>query len=443
MLVTKNTFLSYLNAYSKEVTFITLLKVAFIAAIIITLVYFIIKFKRRNKHFSENLLALYGAAKKPLFTIIIIYACYFGILGFESYYSEKLSGQAKEMLGYLLGMSELLAIIWLASNLITLAKKKLLRWAIDTKHTAIQLNLPAISDSFSAAVFLLMLNLFVPALYLRGIASEIMEKTLKVLFIMTLGWIFLQIVNILENIIINRYVTQNEDLILTRKIRTQVTILKRILYAMIVIITLATTLMVFDSVKSLGAGILTTAGLISAIGAFASQQTLGRLFSGLQLAFTQPIRIGDTVIIDNEFGQIEEINLSYVTVKLWDLRRLIKPTDYFTNQGVLNLTRESSQLLGTVFIYSDYTLPIDSVRKKFMDFLHVSSYWDKNVSALEVTDITEKCIQLRALVSAENSSMLWKLRCEIREKLVTYIVNHFPHCLPITREISPPLAKEG
>jgi small-conductance mechanosensitive channel len=197
-------------------------------------------------------------------------------------------------------------------------------------------------------------------------------------------------------------------------------------------------LMVFDSVKNLGAGLLTTAGVLSAIGAFASQQSLSRILSGLQIAFTQPIRIGDTVVVDNEFGQVEEINLSFVTVKLWDLRRLIKPTDYFTQNGVLNLTRESTQLLGTVFIYADYTLPLEAVREKFKELINQSNFWDKNVYGLDVTDATDRSLEIRLLVSAENADLLWKLRCEMREKMIAFLVDTYPECLAKTRQVPSP-----
>lgn len=433
----RNTIFSYFNLYGKEAGFVLFMKLGLIATLLISIIYFIFHFSSKNKIVSNYLSALYRTIKKPLLVIFLTYCGYLGILAFEIFYAEVINEKTKDIIGYLLGISEIIATIWLVSNIITLIKQKLLSWAINTEHTTIQYILPAISDSLSAAFLLLMLNLFIPALDLSGTSAEIMSKTLKVLFIATLGWICFQILSTLENLIVEKYVTKNDNLMLTRKVRTQVTILKRIVGATILIVTLATILMVFDSVKNLGAGILTTAGLISAIGAFASQQTLGRLFAGLQLAFTQPIRIGDTVIIDNEFGQVEEITLSYVIVKLWDLRRLIKPTDYFTSQGILNLTRESTQLLGTIFIYCDYTLPIESIRNKFTEFLQSSKHWDKKASALEVTDVTEKCMQLRALVSAENSGSLWKLRCEIREKLIAYIASQHPECLPITRQIKP------
>jgi small-conductance mechanosensitive channel len=222
----------------------------------------------------------------------------------------------------------------------------------------------------------------------------------------------------------------------SRKIYTQLTILKRIIIVFGVFLTFIAITMLFDSVKGLSTSLLTTAGIISAIGAFASQQSLGRLFAGLQLAFTQPMRIGDTVIIDNEFGQVEEITLFFITIKLWDLRRLILPTDYFTNKGLLNLTRESSELLGTIFLYTDYTLPVDLIRKKFTELLKASAYWNKKVGALEVTDIKQSTLEIRCLVSANDSSNLWKLRCELREKLIKYVVDHHHNCLAKTRSLS-------
>lgn len=268
------------------------------------------------------------------------------------------------------------------------------------------------------------------------IPDEVETKLSKLFLIGMIGWLFYKVVDSLSYIIMNQYRREKVDIITTRKVHTQVLILKRIIISIGVIITFASMLMVFDSVRNLGTGLLTTAGIIGTVGAFASQQSLARLFAGLQIAFTQPIRIGDTVIIDNEFGQIEEITLSYIVVKLWDLRRLILPTDYFTNKGLQNLTRESTQLLGTVFIYADYTLPVATVRKKFQTILNESSLWDKKVSAFEVTNITETALEIRALMSADNASTLWNLRCEVREKLMDYIVKHHPECLAAKRSLN-------
>jgi small-conductance mechanosensitive channel len=292
-----------------------------------------------------------------------------------------------------------------------------------------------LSTSLKAAVLLIMLNILIPALGINGSAEEIFAKLAKVILIGILAWLFVELLNGVEKLILNQY-AHDENAALTRKVNTQVLLLKKVILILAGVVTLASILMVFDSVKSLGTGLLTTAGVISAIGAFASQQSLGRIFAGLQIAFTQPIRIGDTVIIDGEQGQVEEITLSSIIVKLWDLRRLIVPSDYFTNRGLQNLSRTSSDLLGIVYFYADYQLPLAPVREEFNRILKNSKLWNGQVSNLQVTDIKDSGIELRALVSAKDSSTLWDLRCEVREKLMQYIIEQFPQFLPKTRNIS-------
>lgn len=349
----------------------------------------------------------------------------------------------KKTAPYLLHLVEYLIFFWIVFNFLTMGKKYLIKWSRQTTHKTLAIILPAISSSLQAAIGLLMVNILIPQLNFDGDVAIFLEKFAKVMFIMVLGWVFYQSVNVLEKYILNQYSENQVNFLTARKINTQVLILKRVILSIVFIIVLGSCLMVFDSVKNIGTGLITTAGIISAVGAFASQQSLSRLFAGLQIAFTQPIRIGDTVIIEKELGQIEEITLSYIVVKLWDLRKLIMPTDYFTSKGIQNLTRDSTQLLGTIFIYADYSLPIEAVRNKFNEFLQQSAFWDKKSSALQVTDLKENTMELRALMSAENSSTLWNLRCEMREKLIQFIVEHYPECLSRTRTVMLKQQEEG
>lgn len=374
--------------------------------------------------------------KFPVLFLIFGYALYFAWNIYQMYLLPEQSFSSKMTAPYLLRIIEVVVFCWIGLNFLILGKKRLLSWAANRKSRTLNILLPAISSSLQAAVFLMMVNMIIPELGLAGQQALVLQKLAKVLLIGVLGWIFYQAVNVLEKFIINQYIEHNTNISTARKINTQVLILKRVILTIGFIVTLGASLTVFDSVKNLGTGLLTTAGIISAVGAFASQQSLGRLFAGLQIAFTQPIRIGDTVMIDHEVGQVEEITLSYIVIKLWDLRKLIMPTDYFTSKGVQNLTRDSTQLLGTIFIYADYTLPIDELRAKYQEFLEASKLWDKKVSAFQVTDIKESTLEIRALMSAENSSTLWNLRCEIRELLIKYIVQHYPQCLAKSRTLA-------
>lgn len=328
-----------------------------------------------------------------------------------------------------LDLIECITYFGLVFSVVKSTKAYLIEWSEKYNHKTFGVILPAISSSLYAIVFFIMMNILTPELHLTNAPEYVLKNIIKALLIAMFGWMFIQIVNTAEQFIIKQYILNNEDLNKVRKINTQLSILKRVIIVLIVAITLASILMLFESIHNLGLGLLTTAGIISAIGAFASQQSLSRLFAGLLIAFTQPIRIGDTIIIDKELGQVEEISLSYIVVKLWDLRRLIVPTDHITSNGLQNLTRETSDLLGTTFFYTDYTLPVDIIRNKFFEILNDSPLWDKKNAAFDVTDIKETCMEIRGLMSAANSSQLWELRCQIREQLIAFIVEKYPHCL--------------
>jgi small-conductance mechanosensitive channel len=329
-----------------------------------------------------------------------------------------------------------ITLYWIIYNATQVGSRVFLEWASSKNYTLLFIIFPPIHSSLNGALFIVMLNMLLFSLNIQGSLGLILAKSAKIMLIIVIASVIYKIICSLERYIINKYIENNADISNSRKINTQLTILKRIIVFILVLLTFVAITMLFDSVRGLGTSLLTTAGIISAVGAFASQQSLGRLFAGLQLAFTQPMRLGDTVIIDHEFGQVEEITLSFITVKLWDLRRLILPTDYFTNKGLLNLTRESSELLGTIFLYADYTLPVDLVRSEFIELLKKSIYWNKRVGTLEVTDMKESTMEIRCLVSADDAGNLWKLRCDIREKLIKYIVEHHHSCLTKTRSLS-------
>jgi len=376
--------------------------------------------------------------QKPLFVLILIYAGYILLeLGNYVFHTRLISTAWIFRLSIsLLKIGEYITYFWLVLSAYHAASIHLLDWLVQTKKQATFVILSTLSQSLYAVIILMMTTFLIPLLGVTGIQEELLEKIAKLLLIGMVGWIFIQIVNGIEKLILHHIDIANNNGIKVRAINTQVLLLKKVIQAIIILVTLAAGLMTFESVRNLGAGLLTTAGILGAIGAFASQQSLSRLFTGLQLAFSQPIRIGDTVIIENENGQIEEITLSYVVVKLWDLRRLILPTDYFFSKGLQNLTRNSTELLGTIFIYADYTLPIDTIREKFFEYTKNSKLWNKNVATFQVTDIKERTMELRGLVSANDGTALWNLRCEVREALIKFIVNNYPTALPTKRNIT-------
>jgi len=191
--------------------------------------------------------------------------------------------------------------------------------------------------------------------------------------------------------------------------------------------------MTFEKVRQLGTAILASAGIIGIILGFATQKTISTVLAGLQIAITQPIRVDDVVIIENEWGRIEEISLTYVVVRVWDLRRLVVPITYFIEKPFQNWTRVSADILGTVFIYADYTLPVQRLREELHSILRASDLWDGRAWGLQVTGTTERAIELRALMSAQDASSAWDLRCNVREKLLEFIQRNYPESLPRLR----------
>jgi len=212
------------------------------------------------------------------------------------------------------------------------------------------------------------------------------------------------------------------------------TIIIKVILVIIVVIALATMLMSFDKIRAIGLSILASAGIMGIIVGFAAQRSLATLLAGLQIAITQPIRINDVVIVDGEWGTIEEITLTYVVVKIWDLRRMIVPVTFFLEKSFQNWTRSTTNIVGTVFLYVDYTAPVPEIRQKLLEFLQGSKIWDKEVWCLQVTNATERVLELRAMMSAADAPASWDLRCEIREKLVDFLKETYPECLPRARE---------
>lgn len=258
-------------------------------------------------------------------------------------------------------------------------------------------------------------------------------RGLEIALIIVFAWMLIQAINVARDIVIARFDVKKDDNLRERKIRTQLQFLRRILVAFIVGLTIAAVLLTFSSMRKIGTGLLTGVGVGGIIIGFAAQRSLGNLLAGMQIAFTQPIRIDDAVIVEGEFGWIEDITLTYVVVRIWDERRLILPINYFIEKPFQNWTRTSSQLLGAAFIYADYSVPVEEVRKELTRLLHATPLWDGRANGLAVTNLTDRTIEMRAVMSARNAGHTFDLRCYVRENLIAFIKNNYPDSLPKTR----------
>jgi small-conductance mechanosensitive channel len=256
---------------------------------------------------------------------------------------------------------------------------------------------------------------------------------LAVLLIAAITWFIIRIVSVADDVILERYQLDVEDNLAARRVHTQTRVLSRTIMIIVGIIGASAALMTFPSVRQIGASLLASAGLAGLVLGFAARPTLGNLIAGLQLALTQPIRLDDVVIVEGEWGRIEEITATYVVVRIWDERRLVVPLQFFIEQPFQNWTRTRADILGTVFIYTDYTVPVDAIRTKLREIVEVMSQWDQRVCVVQVTNATERTVEVRALVSAANSGAAWELRCAVRERLIRWLQEEYPHALPRDR----------
>jgi len=279
----------------------------------------------------------------------------------------------------------------------------------------------------------LCVSVIIPFLRLPERVNGFIGHFIQILLIALFGWLTIKIVYIVRDALLNRYDIKAQDNLHARSVSTQMRVITNIIAALIVFLTVSFILMSFSEVRQIGVSILASAGVVGIVIGFAAQKTLGNLIAGIQIAIAQPIRLDDVVIIESEWGWIEEITLTFVVVRIWDLRRLVVPISYFLEKPFQNWTRTSADLLGTVFIYTDYTVPVKEVRSELTRILENSSKWDKKVNVLQVTNVTEKTVELRALMSAVDSPTAWELRCEVREKLLEFLQQRFPECLPRVR----------
>jgi len=267
----------------------------------------------------------------------------------------------------------------------------------------------------------------------QKVVHNAISKLSIILIIFSISWIIIALIRVLKINFLRRYDLSIQDNLQSRKIHTQFNILERILIFIIILLALGVVLLSFKSLKNIGVSLFASAGLAGIIIGLAAQKVIGSILAGVQIAITQPIRLDDVVIVENEWGWIEEITLTYVVVRIWDKRRLVLPSTYFIEEPFENWTRKSSDILGTIYVYTDYTIPFDALRKELTRLLESTTFWDKNVNVMQVTNATENTVEIRALVSAKDSPTAWNLRVYVREGLIKFIQENYPASLPRTR----------
>ncbi|AVG23862.1 mechanosensitive channel [Pontimonas salivibrio] len=264
---------------------------------------------------------------------------------------------------------------------------------------------------------------------------RITTQALLILLILSAGFLLQEVVNYSISRVINTFEQGDLNNADTRRIATQLRLLRRLGNAVIGIVTIGLALFTFPDIRGLGAGVLASAGVLGVIGGLAAQSVLGNLFAGIQLAFSDAIRVGDVVVVEGEWGTVGEITLSYVVVYIWDERRLIVPSTYFTSHPFETWTRHSPKVYGVVMVDMDWRVPVEAVREEFHRFINTTDLWDGRTADCLVTDATGGYLQVRFVASAEDSSKQWALRCLIREHIVAWLRENYPDALPSTRVI--------
>lgn len=259
------------------------------------------------------------------------------------------------------------------------------------------------------------------------------DKSAEILFLITSTWLVIQLLKVGELRLVQQYDTTKDVNLAQRKFVTQVRFFRRLVAIVVIIIGTSLLLISFQGSRKVGLSVLTSAGVVSVVIGFAAQKTLANLLAGIQIAFNQQIRLDDAVVVEKEWGRVEEINLTSVIVRLWDRRRLILPITYFVENPFENWTRSDASIIGSIFVYLDYSIPVEAVRKKAQEIAENDPLWTGESFAVQVTDLTPTAVQVRVLVSAPDAPSAFDLRCHMREHLIAFIRDEYPQSLPQTR----------
>lgn len=288
---------------------------------------------------------------------------------------------------------------------------------------------------FRVLVLVVGLNAVVAANRPRGDGAELWDSLalmLRIVGIVNGAWLLAVVLLFVVDAALRR-ADAGLDVRNAKRVRTQVQVTKRVVVVAIVVLALGAILLSFPGVRAVGASLLASAGLVSVVAALAAQSTLGNLFAGLQLAFSDAIRIDDVVIVEEEYGTIEEITLSYVVVRIWDDRRLVLPCTYFTTTPFENWTRKDSEMMGTVELDLDWRIDLQGLREEFERVLAETDLYNGRSSGLVVTDATQGLVKVRASVTADDPGVLFDLQCLVREALIGWVRQHDPDALPRQR----------
>jgi small-conductance mechanosensitive channel len=383
----------------------------------------------------QSWLALAAAAiRKPFALMIWVIGGFLAFMPIVAGISDRSTRvMFADLLTALLYAGRVIAILWLIFQGIRAVEKRMRHWAQRSGSVLNNVLVPVLGQTLRLAVPLLAILLLLPVLDLPSDWAWVTQRAFGILLIVSLAFLIIRGVHAVQNALLREHRLDVPDNYTARRIYTQISVIRKLIVAAVIVFGTAAILMMFDTVRQVGTSILASAGIAGIILGFAAQKTLGNLLAGVQIALSQPILIDDVVVVEGEFGRVEDITLTYVVVRTWDLRRLILPITYFIEKPFQNWSRKSDELLGTVFLYLDYQVPLGELRAELKRLVQGNPNWDGQVCGLQVTDTKENTIEVRALMSSVDASKGFDLRCQIREGLIEFLRSRYPQSLPRVR----------
>jgi len=377
---------------------------------------------------------IFHALGKPLYLLIWIFGIY--LVATPLLLKLPPNEEVRVVRGFfdtLFDLGGFAALFWWFFRFTHVVEARLAALTAKTESKFDDLFVPLVGKSLRVILPVIGIIFALPMLHLPAEYAGILARGTSILLIVAVALILFHAVNLGEKAVLTRYDVNVADNLQARKVYTQIHVVSKVIYVLIGLFTVASIMMLFEEVRRFGTSILASAGVVGILLGFAAQKTIANLFAGFRLAMTQPIRLVDVVILEGEWGRIEEITLTYVIIHIWDDRRLVVPLGYFIEKPFQNWTRVSAQLLGSVLMWVDFTMPLDELRQALKNIIEPNPLWDKRFWNLQVTDATEKTMQIRVLATAADSSKSWDLRCNVREKFIEYIQKHHPQSLPKVR----------
>jgi small-conductance mechanosensitive channel len=376
----------------------------------------------------------YQALARPLYIMIWVYGAYLAItpILLRLGPSPGIASLHRAM-DLASSLGAFLALFWFLFRATRVLEEHVAAWSAARPGKIDDLLVPLMGVASRVLVVVAAIMIGLPMLGLRAEYASAFSKLTSIVLIGSVAVLLLRGVNIAQSVVLRHFDISATDNLRARQVYTQVHVIGRVVDVTIGVFAVAAVLMLFQEVRHVGTSLLASAGILGVIGGLAAQKTLSNVFAGFQIALAQPIRQDDVLVVEGEWGRVEEITLTYVVVHIWDERRLILPLSYFIEKPFQNWTRTSAAITGTVFLWVDYAFPVEAARAALKEIVESSPLWDRRFWNLQVSDMNERALQLRVLATSGDSSKSWDLRCEIREKFMGFIREHHPHCLPTLR----------